>query len=208
MCLAGTLASPDLSNRTTGSPDFPSVREIPVDELGSPRDAMAATPRLARFIKLALGATQGLTEAEIRREPRVLELERSFEAVRRELAPDAASRLASIYLVENSPAGWNAIQRMKGSESFILEVEPVSYRRLSRHDMHWLDEYERLGADAAREYWAGEAASDEPRWEWLCEGVVRCADDEAVARLRQHVARTAPADFHSVMRAVGIEPAT
>lgn len=202
MHLAGTLCSPDVLNALEGFGEVSSIREIPLAGLAHPATSLAATPRVRRLIEMSTGALKGVDEDRKSQERAILDLERAFEAGRRQVAVAAASRLSSIFLAENSPRGREMILGIKGHESFVLEVSVVTARRLSRHDSSWFCWASVDDAEAISAYWRGEPASSTPAWEWLCEGAIGCADEESVALLREHVTLTAPPDFRDLMRAL------
>jgi hypothetical protein len=121
------------------------------------------------------------------------ELELRLEEARRRLAREAPSRLSCLWLADDDPRGRGFVERIMGRESFLFPVEIVREHRLSRHDAHLLDgPIGSISGAAIEGYWSGQATESEPLWETLLDGVIRCTDDQALARLRAYNAAHIP----------------
>lgn len=190
------LSSPDfMARKDRGlAAVHQSLRQISVEDLqkGS-RPPGVVTPRTA--LKIITGAVinsgghvgqdgQWLTAEQERYIHDIWKIELDFEMRRREIAPEAASRLCCLWLAEDSQPGRKNIQLMLGPDKPILTVMIVECGRLTRVDTTWFDKYcesrDRAFMDA---YWNGSAFdSKAPRWEFLLEGTI-LFDQKEIAEL-------------------------
>lgn len=196
MHLQGTLCSPDLPNGKEF--DGPSVRDIPLDGLrtgafhGLP---IAVSRRMQSLWGAAIiraggwigeGAPPYPTRWASKEKAAALVAEADqellLEEARRKHAPDAPSRLGCLWLAEDTPAGRTMVSRIKGHDAFVMKVEIVAAERLMRVDAHWLGgDLDETGAAA---YWSGRVREEQPLWEYLLDGQIRCTDPDEFARLR------------------------
>jgi hypothetical protein len=208
MHLAGTLTATDFAGQVDPGLQAAgtwSVRDLSMAQL---RDGPFQAPLVPshRLVSVMVAAAvraghqivQGqaphpsrvVTEEEKERILRIADRELMYEEVRREVAPDSASRLACIWLAEDNVEGRNLVWRLKGNEAFVLTVRVLAATRCTRVDTRWLEGNPK--ADEIRDYWSGEAKGENPLWEFLLEGTIACVDDDELVRLRQHVANTPP----------------
>jgi hypothetical protein len=103
------------------------------------------------------------------------DVELEFERVRRDVAPDAVSRLQCIWLAENSDVGRKMIEQMFLSPDLhFLDIEVLTYRKVLKADSTHFDNYcHRPHRGHAVSYWEGAQANDSPQWEYLVDGQVR-----------------------------------
>jgi len=103
------------------------------------------------------------------------DVELALEEARRKINPDAASRLASLYLAEDSLRGRKHLESMFGtSQRDIMRVRIPSAIRVTRCDTTWFERYFDSGGDEnLTRYWVGEVADPKsPKWEFLVEGMI------------------------------------
>lgn len=105
--------------------------------------------------------------------------EKVFDDVRRMVAPDAPSRLQSLFAFDSIDAAraWHRMRLRDSPRAALVSVEGTNARR---YDMALLgvngDSYEEDALrDRARRYWKGET-SRQPCWEWLVPLPVRVLD--------------------------------
>jgi hypothetical protein len=194
MHLAGTLTSSDFVAQVESGAGT-SVREVPIDELrsGWPSVGMPLQPRLLGVLTARqVGSPELVTWAN-----RELDL----EATRRRYARDAASRLACIWLADDSVEGRNNVSSLKGHQAFIVPVRIVACTRFTRVDARWLEGD--LDESVRQGYWSGAARDGaNPLWEYLVEGSIACADEADLERLRDWVRANSPPEFGSILKAL------
>ncbi len=180
--------------------DFPSVRDLPLESLRDWENvpAMVVTPRTKPFLMARMvrelrqsgGSPQsvGMTDEQAAQGDRLCAFELEFERARRELRPDAPSRLSCLYVAADDAEGRAYAQMMATAHGFVMHVEVPWAVRVARLDSHW------LGADLVvptlehlAGYWSGEPMPGrEPRWEWLVDGVIHCTKPEQLKLLRAY----------------------
>ena len=160
-----------------------SYRTVPLDDLG--KDGCfsgVVTPRTAFTIARPSDDVK-------------FTVERAFEAGRRRIAPEAASRLCCLWVVEDNNSGKANIRQMFGNHPSLLmvRVNIVQAIRVTRADTSWFDLYYRdRDPSHINRYWSGEAFSiEQPRWEYLVEGSLKVIDPNVVERIKSHGARFA-----------------
>jgi hypothetical protein len=203
MHLRGTLGSVDLLNEV----EFggPSLREMSIEDLraGAFRGLPIALSR--RMTSLALAAsiraggqvgvgappypTHVAPNEAAERIVAAADRELVLEQGRRKLAPEAPSRLGCLWLAEDTPAGRTMVSRIKGQDAFVMRVEVSVCARLRRLDARWLSD--ELDENAVAGYWSGRARGGQPLWEYLLDGVIRCADPEELERLNDWAPKAA-----------------
>lgn len=111
------------------------------------------------------------------------DIELKFEETRRQVNPNAASRLSCIFVADND----ENIKRMFGRNPniSILEVSIPSAIRFTKVDVRWYEEYCRNHDEKYIEnYWNGSPFSDGTNtWEYLVDGVVKVKNQERL----QHI---------------------
>ncbi len=116
---------------------------------------------------------------------RLSEIELSFEAVRRDIAPKAPSRLTCLYLADNSKEGQDNIDAMLSSfkRPLTLEVNILQpYFGFHYADNRWLEAYaENPQPDFIQNYWLRKAFDDKQVWEFLLEGSVIIKNEDNLA---------------------------
>jgi len=115
------------------------------------------------------------------------DIELAFEEVRRYIAPQAVSRLACIWVAENTSIGQAHIRKMLGFNTLILKVKIPAATGVSKVDTSWFDLY---CTDSKQEYiekyWQGaELDPKVPKWEYLVDGVIEVNDPEGLEKIRK-----------------------
>ncbi len=200
--LDGRLRSPDflaLIDPGLAAAHRP-LRDTPVEELKTLEGLQSAlTPRAARYVGAAAlirrGGHVGIGAEETRwldpaSEDEILRLgdiELAFEEARRKLLPEGASRLASLYLADDSDSGRGHIRAMLGDEVTILKVTIPFALRVTRVDTGWFDRYCREAKpEYIKNYWASIPINKAaPTWEYLVDGMIELDDPEGLEYVRQ-----------------------
>lgn len=121
---------------------------------------------------------------------RCSDVELIFEGVRREVAPNAASRLSCLYLAERTDAGERMLHTIFGAGVYILNVKVELCLSLTRVDMAWFDSYFHTSDRGdARSYWLGHEMPGGAMWEYLLDGVLQVEDPSRLAYLQAHGAK-------------------
>lgn len=183
---------------------YVSVRDVPIEVLrtsGPPQGVLA--PRAAQFVSAASIARRGghvgvgventnwLSQEQADRILRLGDIELAFEARRRELLPDGASRLSSLYVADGSEAGRAHIREMLGNQVFVVEVSIPAAIRVSKADTRWFDRYcETPDPQFIDQYWKSVPGPDgDPTWEYLVDGAIQVEDTASLEYIRQRGAR-------------------
>lgn len=201
--LAEALWSPDFIALTEGWPatSHVSFRETPLDTLRDSAHEVVGTttPRGSMAVYMAWMLRQGFTlstdgkaldDRQKERILRIADVELDFERVRREMAPNAPSRLSSLYLADDTSRGEAHIRDMlRGARLLVTRVEVPIALRAGRYDTEWIDAYaQRRDEDLIHRYWAGDSHQGKT-WEHLVEGYIRFVDAADLELLRQEGAR-------------------
>jgi hypothetical protein len=198
---AGWLVAPGWAAMDPAFQGYESVRDVPIERLrddppvnvtsafAADRIYLAAVIRRGGHIGRGLDQTEWLTTDEEARLVRAGDIELDFEDSRRHVAPDAASRLASLFVVEGTAAGARHLREMfgPGPDLWLLRVEIPAAIRFTRADTRWFEDYTRdPRAEYAERYWKGERfPADDDRWEYLVEGVLKLVDEKQLTKLRR-----------------------
>ena len=191
--ISGSLSSAEYV-RSVSDAKSRSVREISIAELrNDPRCLQSfADHRTVWYVwaaailrgdgKVGEGISPYLTrwKTDAQKDDILLKSERELacEEVRRAIAPDAASRLCSLFLAEEDGAGRSYVQHVmeaRNEQFFILRVRISASLRSHKADAHWFEEYASTGDMACLEnYWKSmpDPNFDTPQWEHLLEGAI------------------------------------
>jgi hypothetical protein len=114
------------------------------------------------------------------------DIELAFEEARRQLLPDGASRLASLYLADDSDIGRAHVWTMLGADVLILRVTIPLALRVSQVDTQWFDLYcHDPRPEYIENYWSSAPCnSAAPTWEYLIDGIIEADDLEGLAHIR------------------------
>ncbi len=168
-----------------GSLKFPSARDWPLELLRSNIPPPGTySPRSLRV--LLFGGTisaspfarvyyEGEMESpeEHERLKGLYKIEVEFEIIRREINPKAASRLSCIWIAEDSQQTRDYLKTILGNNRYIMDVEIIHNRRLTKADATWFDKYcYDNRSEFIENYWNG-IPSEEPMWEYLLEGILQ-----------------------------------
>jgi hypothetical protein len=115
------------------------------------------------------------------------DIELSFEEGRRRLLPDGASRLASLYLADDSELGRAHVRDMLGPDVLILRVAIPLALRVSQVDTRWFDLYcHDPKPEYIENYWSSVAFDPAaPTWEFLVDGMIEVDDPKGLAHIRE-----------------------
>lgn len=164
----------------------------------------AVTPRAAGqivragILRQGLQIANGFNEIELMSEDtrRAIlhesDVELTFERVRREVAPNAVSRLSCLYLAERSADGEAMLRKMLGEKVYILKVRLSFSLRLTRVDSAWFDGFfdpTTSTLDDIRMYWQGAEKPGGARWEYLFDGELEIDNQAQIDHVRKYGAR-------------------
>ncbi|OGW43824.1 MAG: hypothetical protein A2Y66_06985 [Nitrospirae bacterium RBG_13_41_22] len=121
-------------------------------------------------------------------------VELAFERRRREVAPQAASRLSCLYVADDNEDGRSHLKRMLGYGVHLLKVTIPLAIRVTRCDTYWFDAYSaEPNPDYIDKYWSGACRYEKrPTWEYLVDGMIEANDPEGMEYLRKHGVNIAP----------------
>jgi len=144
-------------------------------------------------VGIGLGNTQWLPRSETDEYVSRREVELAFESRRREVAPEAPSRLSSLYLAEDSDGGRFHLQDILGPDIHILRVVVPVAVRVHRGDTRWYDLYCKAPDPSyITKYWQSVPFGPDPAtWEILIDGQIQVEDKEGLEHLREHGAHRA-----------------
>lgn len=185
-----SLSSPDqLASQDPGlRASHVSLRDTPIEELKTnSRLSSVVTPRVAKtlipgaivesggHVGIGVEQTKWLSAQQEDSVHDWASIELKFEQRRREIVPDAASRLSCLWIAEDNELGRQNIEAMFGAEKFIMHARILKQSRISRVDTAWFDKFVQTRDEAFIDaYWRGSALiKDAPRWEFLLEGTLR-----------------------------------
>lgn len=152
----------------------------------------AAIIRKGDHVEIGHHNTKRLREDEIARILRISDIELAFEDVRRKILPQAASRLCSLFLAENTENGRNQIKTMFPLANLcIIEVTIPQAFRFNKVDVTWFDNYcEEPKAKYIENYWKSVPYDkDVPTWEYLVEGFIKIKDPRDLEYIRKYGAK-------------------
>jgi len=199
--LAGWHVAPGWAAIDPAFAGYESVRDVSMERLrddpplnvtsafSADRVYSAAIIRRGGHIGRGIDDTTWLTSDEEAELLRKGDIELVFEAGRRHVAPEAASRLASLFVADDTPEGERNLRKMLGGsfDLWLLRVEIPAAIRFTRADTRWLDAYwEHPREECVTKYWSEKpfpAKGD--RWEYLVEGVLRMVSKKQLAKLRR-----------------------
>jgi hypothetical protein len=153
-------------------------------EVINPRSAVLLFASLIRQGKMvfANGNPEEIDEKTKDRYLRTSELELTFEAVRREIAPAVPSRITCLYLAEDNLEGRENLRDMLTAykRPFVFEIGLLQpYFGLHKADNRWLELYRSEPVrDHVENYWLGKPYNNIPTWEYLFEGSAVFINDE------------------------------
>lgn len=203
LALDGRLRSPDylaLVDEGLAAAHTP-IRDIPIESLrhrGTPQGVLspraswyvwaAAEVRNRGEIGIGLDNPVQLPQDQLDRIVRIGDIELEFEARRREVNPDAASRLSSLYVADDTSPGHAHIRQMLGPDVLILRVAIPAALRVSKVDTAWFERYlQNPRPEFIDQYWASTPAShDCSTWEYLVDGMIQVDDPDLLSYIRTH----------------------
>ena len=207
LSLNGRLLSPDFAALCDPglAEAHKSVHDQSVDYLrsqGLPQGTMS--PRAAWYVNAAalirrgghveIGAenTKWLTRGEMDEILALSDIELELEEIRRKTSLEAASRLCSLWVAEDSDVGHAHIRSMLGPDTFIFQVSIVAAIRFSKLDTRWFDLYcSTRNEEYAVNYWKGVPSSNSQTWEFLVEGCIEACETRDLDHIRKHGAHLA-----------------
>lgn len=188
----GGLVDPGLAET------YRPIGSVPIDELATGWvEGNVASPRLGRFLYPAgvlkfdgeVVDEQGVpwpnTAAARRRIIETANAEIVFEATRRELAPEAPSRLTCIWLAEGSDAGRAVIQSML-RDTFICKLHVPFCLQYTVADAGWFDDYlNHADSRYTENYWLRVKHPRHSLPEILVEGIVQLTEQSEIDHIKQ-----------------------
>jgi hypothetical protein len=203
LALAGRVWSPDFlaSMDPALAASHRPIRDASLEELRAnglpvgiptPRAAWqvgaAATVRSGGRVGMGQTNTQWYSPEDAARLRELGDVELAFEAGRREICPEAPSRLSSLYLAEDSDAGRAHIRTMLGRNVHIMRVIVPSVARACRVDTGWFESYCREpNPKLIESYWRGVPIDPcVSTWEILIDGAIQVDDPVALEYLKAH----------------------
>jgi hypothetical protein len=135
-----------------------------------------------------MSAPDWLPQSDLREILRIGDIELAFEEARRQHLPEGASRLASLYLADDSDLGRAHVRAMLGPSVLLLPVVVPLALRVSKVDTRWFDLYCRdPKAEYLEKYWLSFPCNrDAPTWEYLVDGMIEVHDRAALERVREY----------------------
>lgn len=208
LALDGCLRSPDFAAHCDPglAAVHTSIRDIPIKSLRkfgtshgvlSPRASWyvwaAAVVRNRGHIEIGLHNPTQLSRDDLERIVRIGDIELEFEAFRRDINPDAPSRLSSLYAADDTSLGHAHIRQMLGPQALILRVSIPAALRVTKVDTAWFDRYvDNPNPEFIRQYWRSVPSfQDCTTWEYLIDGMIQVDDPDGLAYIRKHGAHLA-----------------
>lgn len=202
LALSGRLISPNalaLLDKGVGE-IHRSIDDTPLEDLAMGlHPPSAVTPRAAGevirggILRQGLKIANGFNEVELMSEEtrlhalRSSDVELTFERIRREVAPNAVSRLSCLYLAERSADGEAMLRGMLGRNIYILQVRPIVTLRLTKADAAWFDGFfDSNDVEDVRRYWNSLPKPDGEDWEYLFDGVLKVENPAQIEYVRKH----------------------
>jgi hypothetical protein len=202
LALAGQLWSPDFAALTDPglAAAHQPLRDVPIHLLrtsGAPQGV--PTPRATWYVWATASVRRGghvgigtedtkwLPRADLDKILHIGDIELAFEEGRRRVVPEGASRLASLYLADDSDVGRAHVRAMLGVDILILRVTIPLALRVSRVDTKWFDLYcHNPKPEYIDNYWRSVALDPAaPTWEYLVDGMIEVDDPEGLAHIRE-----------------------
>lgn len=169
--LEGTIFSMDFVNEIEFH--VPTVREMPIQQVrsGGFEGGLSARMQGVMSSRAVVGPRAALAELEIR-----------LEEGRRDVAPQAPSRISCLYVAVDDVPGRNMVRGWKGFDAFLVSVRSRFCLRAHRADPAWIGL--RMSDEDIRAYWAGGPQGESPVWEYLIDGILELTDPADLARLK------------------------
>jgi len=203
LSLDGRLRSPDFMAAV--DPGLAAahrpIRDVPIEVLrtsGIPQGVptpratwyvwAAAWVRQGGYVGIGLSAPDWLPQSDLQEILRIGDVELAFEEARRQHSPEGASRLASLYLADDSALGRAHVRAMLRPSVLLLPVTVPLALRVSKVDTRWFDLYcQDPKAEYLKKYWLSLPCDQEaPTWEYLVDGMIEVHDQAALARVREY----------------------
>ncbi|OPY56830.1 MAG: hypothetical protein A4E49_00145 [Methanosaeta sp. PtaU1.Bin112] len=197
---AGMIQSPDYI--ASWDPSFaessPSIRDIGIDDLRSGTTNLGGvTPTAGDFVSRARDIRNGSLEVSAEEKAMILkrgDIELEFEKGRRRYAPEAASRLNCLYVLDNR----RNIETMFGRKPhrLVVKVKIAEALRFTKADFRWYNAYwdnwtieEHPSAETQnciRNYWLSHPyKKGSSTWEYLVDGLIKLYDPRDIELVRK-----------------------
>jgi len=147
----------------------------------------AAWVRRGGHIGIGLENTQWEPPERLDKILKLGDIELSFEDIRRKVLPDGASRLASLYVADDSDLGRAHVRKMLGATVHILKVTIPLALRVTKCDTRWFElYYQDPKPEYVESYWSSTAFDDlTPTWEYLVDGMIEVDDPAGLKYIRE-----------------------
>lgn len=134
--------------------------------------------------------TKWLPEVERERIRNLGDIELEIEKLRREIAPNATSRLGCLWVADNTPQGAANIRDMLGPAVYLSRVSIPVAANVSKADRKWFDLYcHERKSEYISNYWRSIPFSSTDFWEYLVDEVVESEDRSDIEYIKSHGAR-------------------
>ncbi len=202
LSLSGKLFSPCCLSLLYSKIEYSNIYNTPISDLKNninvpygfitPRSVSSViiAPLIRKGMDVGFGVqnTEFLPDDQKEHILKMSSVELKFEEIRREVSPEAPSRLSCLWLAENTAEGRNHIQNMLGDSIYIFKVKILLKIRLSKADTKWFDEYcLKPNKDYIENYWNSIPYHDESAtWEYLLEGAIEMVDDKELKYIQEN----------------------
>jgi hypothetical protein len=151
----------------------------------------AAWVRRGGHVGIGTENTRWLPQHNLDRILRLGNIELSFEEARRHILPDGASRLASLYVAEDSEPGRAHVRSMFDADIHLLRVTIPLAMRVTKVDTKWFELYcLDPKPEYIEKYWTSTPSSGSAlTWEYLVDGMIEVDDPASLEHVRKFGAK-------------------
>jgi len=177
------------------------IEDIPIDELYESTQSIngTMTPRAMWYVWAAaiirsgghvgIGQfdTKWLPKEDLERIKKLGDIELEIEKLRREIAPEAASRLGCLWVADNTKHGEVNIRSMFGPSIYLAKVSIPFAATVSKVDRKWFDLYcQTRNPDYIEKYWKSIPNNTSNTWEYLVDGIIESTDKDDLDYIKKH----------------------
>jgi hypothetical protein len=113
--------------------------------------------------------------------------ELELERVRREVAPNACSRLGCLWVADDTSDGAANIRSMLGPSTYLAKVHIPIAIKFTKADRKFFDLFLETGVvEYAEKYWSEQKFGSTDSWEYLVEGVIESTSDEDIRYIKEN----------------------
>jgi len=197
----GMISSPSLAHLSTYGSLHP-IYNLDLDEwLKNPYSFSGfSSPRMSNIgitamvengfvLQYDFNNPKPIPEKQLNKSKLITDIEIEFEKIRREISPNAPSRLVAIYLAEDNYEGRTMLKNMFKNKNY-FKIAPVKITcklMLHKADSQWITEYGNTGNKSAIEnYWKGLPFNKNPEFEYLLDGIIELVDEDDKLELEKY----------------------